>query len=464
MQISKLLPFIIPGLLFQLFMQALFIARTVKDSSLTSAKRSIHALAIVIFGLPAISVRLFNAGKLQQGDLSRDEVETANHYSIKGIFLLLLVAYQVMGLHMLTENIQTQQFTLLIVLLTLSYLLMLLYNLLPEGKRAATGPLLPILQLLLCIPIQVIDRSGDNLFLSIIAGFSAINHASLSKAKIFGIASLGTYLIGSTARTIFFSVHTEMSDLIRYFFVNTLVVLLALIAFYTLKKQMVTSVRLEAALQKVIEQSEQLKGLAVVEERNRIAMEMHDTVGHKLTAAVITLEAAEDCIRKQPQMALQKVQMSKEQVRQGLSELRSSVRVLRAGGETDFDAALRRLTKEIQFDTGLEFHIIIDTKIGMPPTQAGILLSSIKECATNAIKHGHASQADILLGEHKGQLRLTFTDNGCGSSDWRPGSGLTIMRERIQSIGGTLKTESIPGEGFTVNLTIPVPQITEEVQ
>ena len=245
---------------------------------------------------------------------------------------------------------------------------------------------------------------------------------------------------------------------------NTLVVLLALIAFYTLKKQMVTSVRLEAALQKVIEQSEQLKGLAVVEERNRIAMEMHDTVGHKLTAAVITLEAAEDCIRKQPQMALQKVQMSKEQVRQGLSELRSSVRVLRAGGETDFDAALRRLTKEIQFDTGLEFHIIIDTKIGMPPTQAGILLSSIKECATNAIKHGHASQADILLGEHKGQLRLTFTGNGCGSSDWRPGSGLTIMRERIQSIGGTLKTESIPGEGFTVNLTIPVPQITEEVQ
>ena len=100
-----------------------------------------------------------------------------------------------------------------------------------------------------------------------------------------------------------------MSDLIRYFFVNTLVVLLALIAFYTLKKQMVTSVRLEAALQKVIEQSEQLKGLAVVEERNRIAMEMHDTVGHKLTAAVITLEAAEDFIKKQPQMPLQKVQM-----------------------------------------------------------------------------------------------------------------------------------------------------------
>lgn len=132
---------------------------------------------------------------------------------------------------------------------------------------------------------------------------------------------------------------------------------------------MVTSVRLEAALQKVIEQSEQLKGLAVVEERNRIAMEMHDTVGHKLTAAVITLEAAEDCIKKQSQTALQKVQMSKEQVRQGLSELRASVRVLRARGETDFAAALNRLSKEIHYDTGLEIHIIIDTNISMERTR-----------------------------------------------------------------------------------------------
>ena len=138
--------------------------------------------------------------------------------------------------------------------------------------------------------------------------------------------------------------------------------------------------------------------------------------------------------------------------------------MLRAGGETDFTAALNRLSKEIHYDTGLEIHIIIDTKISMPPMQAGILLSSVKECATNAIKHGHASQADILLGEHKGQLRLTFTDNGCGSAAWQPGSGLTIMRERIQSIGGALMTESSPGEGFTVNLSVPVPHLMDEVQ
>ena len=140
-------------------------------------------------------------------------------------------------------------------------------------------------------------------------GFSAINHASLSHAKAYGIGALGAYLLGSTARTILLSESAEMADLVRYFFVNTIVVLLALLAFYTLKKQMITSVKLESALRTVNEQSEKLKSLAVVEERNRIAAEMHDTVGHTLTAAVLTLEAAEGLV-SEPQAA-QKLHQAK---------------------------------------------------------------------------------------------------------------------------------------------------------
>lgn len=464
MQIIKVLPFLIPSLLFQLFMQVVCIIECVKENSLTLFKRWVYIITIAFFGLPAISFYLFNIEKIQPEVTTPDEVEIGTHRSIKGIFLLLLTAYQVMGLHMLTENMGAPLYTLLITLLTISYILMLLYNLLPEEKRLATGPLLPILQLLLCVPIQCIDISGDNLFLSIIAGFSAINHTALPKAKIYGIASLGTYLIGSTARTIFMSVNAEMSDLIRYFFVNSLVVLLALVAFYTLKKQMVTSVRLESALNTVKEQAEQLKGLAVAEERNRIAAEMHDTVGHKLTAAVLTLESAEEYIMEQPQTAAQKVQLAKEQIRHGLSELRASVRAVREENEADFAAALEGLLKEICFDTGLNIHIVIEPQIILPPLQAGILLSAVKECATNTIKHGHASQADILVDEHKGQLRLAFTDNGCGAGNVKTGSGLSIMRERIQSVGGALEIESTPGEGFTVSLIIPAVQRKEDVQ
>ena len=253
-----------------------------------------------------------------------------------------------------------------------------------------------------------------------------------------------------------------MSDLVRYFFVNTIVVLLALLAFYTLKKQMITSVKLESALRTVNEQSEKLKSLAVVEERNRIAAEMHDTVGHTLTAAVLTLEAAEGLV-SEPQ-AVQKLRQGKEQVRRGLSELRASVKVVRAGNKTDFAAALNQLLQEIRSDTGLVIQTVMESEINLPPLHVGILLSVIKECATNAIKHGHATGAEILIGEHNGQLRFAFTDNGIGTDTIKSGSGLSIMRERIQSLGGTLDIESAPGEGFTISLIIPTAQRKEDTE
>ena len=436
MHIREVWPFLVPALLFQLVMQVLCIAESVREKSQKPPQRALYILTIALFGLPAIAFHLFRAEKTPPKDNSTAEVERAAHFTVKGVFFLLLVAYHVMGLHMLAENVGTPQYTPLITLLTLSYLVMLLYNMLPEGKTRLTGSILPILQLVLCIPIQYMDRSGDNLFLSIIAGFSAINHAPLPKARIYGIGALGAYLAGSTAKTIYMATMTDMSQIVRYFFVNGLVVLLALVAFYTLKKQIVTSVQLEYALNKV-------RALTVVEERNRLAAEMHDTVGHTLTAAVLSLEAG-------------KLDQGKEQVRRGLEELRASVRAVRAETQLDFATALEHLLEEIQSDTGLEVHREIESGVGLPPLQAGILLSAVKECATNTIKHGSASRVDILVQAHQGQLRLTFTDNGVGTASIGSGSGLGIMRERMERIGGTLAKESAPGEGFTVSLTIPV--------
>lgn len=321
---------------------------------------------------------------------------------------------------------------------------------------------MPILQMILCIPIQYLDVSGDNLFLSIIAGFGAINRATLSKAKAYWICGMGAYLLGSTARTINSARNAEIPDLVRYFFVNTIVVMLALLAFYTLKKQMIIGEKLKEALRTVNEQSEKLKNLAVVEERNRIAAEMHDTVGHTLTAAVLTLEAAEGLVSEE--RAAQIVRQGKEQVKRGLSELRDSVKMVRAGNAPDFAAVLECLLREIRSDIGLDINLCMESPIILPPLQAGILLSAVKECTTNAIRHGQATHADILIGEHNGQIRLTFTDNGRGAEVIKPGSGLSIMRERLQSVGGTLETESAPQEGVTVILSIPAVQNKEDEQ
>lgn len=416
---------------------------------------------IAVFGLPAVAVYLFKNGETMAYDTMFEQSDHVSPDTRMAIFFLLLIAYEVMGLHMLTENIGNPLKTLLDTLFFISFLLLTLYNLVPAKNRFIDSPLLPVLHLIICAIIQYIDDSGDNLYLSLIAGMSAINYSPLPQAKVYGIGAIGVYLAGSTVK-IMTSVSSEMSQIVRYLYVNTLVVMLALIAFYTLKKQMVTSNRLAAALHKVKEQTEQLKGMAVIEERNRISAEMHDTVGHTLTAAVLSLEAAEVHVSDQPSLAVQKIHQGKEQVRRGLTELRASVKAIRAGSKTEFGAALRQLLQEIIADTGLDIQSIVDPQISLPAFHAGILLAAIKECATNAIKHGHATHADILIQQDDGRIRLSFTDNGVGTTDVKPGNGLSIMRERINSVGGSLKIESMPEEGFTISLTIPIEQKRED--
>ncbi|HBL50688.1 MAG TPA: hypothetical protein DDZ65_10640, partial [Firmicutes bacterium] len=249
-------------------------------------------------------------------------------------------------------------------------------------------------------------------------------------------------------------------------------------AFYSLKKQLLTNDRLDAALQKVKEQSEQLRDMAVIEERNRIAAEMHDTVGHTLIAAILSLESAENLLvpqpeqPQQPQQAAQVLARAKELVRCAISELGASVRAVRAKKVTKFTTALEQLLNEIYENTGLVIKSVVGQEVqgvqlaeraeeveeSLPPLQAGILLSAVKECATNALKHGRATQADVLIQKYKGQIQLAFTDNGIGATAFQTGSGLSIMRERIAGIGGELKTETVPGEGFTVSIIIPAGQ------
>ena len=328
MQIREIWPFYCQGYCFSCCCKFLLQRHKTNRKPLLCV---LYILSVTVFGLAAIAFYLLRAEKKLPKDTTTEKVEKANHLTNKGIFLLLLIAYQVMGIHMLAENYETSAYIPLIWLLTFSFLIMLLYNLLPEKKRFRAEPLLPILQLALCIPIQYLDSSGDNLFLSIIAGFSAINHASLSRAKAYGMGAMGAYLLGSMARTIHLSRIGETADLIRYFFVNTIVVLLALLAFYNLKKQMITSVKLESALRTVNEQSEKLKtgsgGRETVLLRKCTIRLTYINCSRPYTGS------AEGLVSKS--MKNKKIQQGTD-LRRGLSELRASVKVVRVEKENRF--------------------------------------------------------------------------------------------------------------------------------
>ena len=125
---------------------------------------------IAVFGLPAVAVYLFKNGETMAYDTMFEQSDHVSPDTRMAIFFLLLIAYEVMGLHMLTENIGNPLKTLLDTLFFISFLLLTLYNLVPAKNRFIDSPLLPVLHLIICAFIQYIDDSGDNLYLSLIAG------------------------------------------------------------------------------------------------------------------------------------------------------------------------------------------------------------------------------------------------------------------------------------------------------
>lgn len=456
MQITDILPIIVPGVLLQVLIQAYFIRHCWENTRLPARQKFIYILAIILFNLPAAAVYLFaNRQKTPGHDDVFQHVDIDNNVKL-GIFVLLAVVFEVFAMRVIADNTENPHYLWIVSLLAYCFIIMLINNLLINERPRLLYYLLPAAQLLLAIPLQYLDGTYNAQYLFVIITASIINKFPLALAKTFLIAAFGAFLVGSTAKALRFYNTMDFSDIVSYLYVNTLIFVLLSAAFYTLKKQLLTNLRLDLALQRVREQAGQIEKMGALAERGRITAEIHDTVGHTLTSAVISIEAAERQIGQNNGAAAQKMALAKEQVKRGLEDIRSSVRTIRSGDEGAFEQALERLLAEIRQTSGITVSSIVELKSDLLSVQRGILLLAIKECATNAMKHGRCTEMDILVQEYKGDVRLTFSDNGGGTDQITPGSGLSIMKERVHSIGGTFAVESAAGEGFTVDITIPI--------
>lgn len=456
MPISELWPVIIPGVLVQILIQAYYIRHCWRNSRLSKRRKWIYTLAIAVFNLPAAAIYSFsNRDKAAVHDDDFQDIDIDSNLR-QGIFILLTVAFEVFALRVIADNTQNPHYLLIVSLLAYCFIIMLINNLLIKDRPRLLYHLLPATQLLLAIPIQYLDSTYNAQYILVIVTASIINKFPMSLAKIYTIAAFCAFLAGSTAKALQFYNSLDFNDILSYLYVNTLVFLLIVAAFYTLKKQLLTNQRLNAALQRVREQAGQIEKMGALAERNRITGEIHDTVGHTLTSAVISIEAAEKLLERDIVGTAKKLSLAKEQVKRSLDDIRSSVKTFRKGGEETFEQALGQILEDVRQTTGLTVNCIIELKSQLLSVQRGILLFAIKECATNAIKHGQCTEIDILVQEYKGAVRLTFSDNGKGTDQVMSGTGLSIMKERVQSIGGVLQIDSAKGEGFTVNISIPV--------
>jgi signal transduction histidine kinase len=210
---------------------------------------------------------------------------------------------------------------------------------------------------------------------------------------------------------------------------------------------------------------ERSRELSVVEERTRLARELHDAVAQTLFSLRLTAQAAAGLVRKDPERAEAELRRVGELSRQALAELRSVIVELRPA-DLAADGLAATLAKHIEVlrrAHGVEIALTVDGSHGADADVETAAYRIAQEALANALRHSGARRLSVRLDAGDEQLRLLVTDDGAGFDPAgarrqapHVGSlGLTSMLERAAAVGGRLDVVSAPGGGTTVRLLVP---------
>lgn len=199
---------------------------------------------------------------------------------------------------------------------------------------------------------------------------------------------------------------------------------------------------------------------AVMEERNRLARDIHDTLAQGFTGVIMQLQAARGAAeRANLAAATQHIQRAEDLARQSLGEARRSVRALRPRSllHGTLGMAMDEMLKQMTSGTGLkaEFHLEGEPH-PLPPAWEDTLLRVVQESLTNTLKHSGARAFHATLAFVTNGVRLRLTDDGCGfdAHDRRQGLGLLGMQERIDRIRGRCSVVSRPAAGTAITVEL----------
>jgi PAS domain S-box-containing protein len=213
--------------------------------------------------------------------------------------------------------------------------------------------------------------------------------------------------------------------------------------------------------QDAIRESENRQHMAVMEERNRIAREIHDTLAQGFTGIVLQLEAAEEILDQDVSTARQYVDRARRLARESLAEARRSVYDLRpqALEKLTLEESLRQEVQKLCQDTEVKAEFdILGEKRPLSPVVETALLRICQESLANVKKHAHAKEVEANLVFEEDSVSLSVRDNGVGfdaDARYEGSYGLIGMRERVRLLGGTLEVRSERGRGTLVEVTFP---------
>jgi two-component system, NarL family, sensor histidine kinase DesK len=199
---------------------------------------------------------------------------------------------------------------------------------------------------------------------------------------------------------------------------------------------------------------EEIEHLAKLAERERIARDLHDVLGHTLSVIILKSELAGKLMDRDPQRAGNEIREVEQISRQALSEVRDAIRGYRSQGLAA-ELAQAKSTLETA-GVAVNYETV---KIALPALHESVLSMAVREAVTNVVRHAQARTCSLILGQQNGSCCLEIKDDGRGSSQ-NEGNGLRGMRERVEMLGGALHRESQGGTRLTI--TLPLKEVTPE--
>lgn len=210
---------------------------------------------------------------------------------------------------------------------------------------------------------------------------------------------------------------------------------------------------LELSYIKLKEQSEKIEELTITKERNRLAREIHDNLGHSLVALNMTLDVAEKTMDKDFERAKELIRKSQKLAKDSMENLRRAVYALKEEGHESFIKSIKEVVENIESTGMVVIRLNIeDESENLIPEYKEIIYFAIKEAITNSIKHGKAEEIKIELEVGK-YVKLSVKDNGVGCKTIKKGNGLLGIEARIKDYNG--KVSFLNDNGFMLELILP---------
>jgi NarL family two-component system sensor histidine kinase LiaS len=212
--------------------------------------------------------------------------------------------------------------------------------------------------------------------------------------------------------------------------------------------------------------TEKVKFSAVIEERQRLARELHDAVSQQLFAISMTATAVSRTIERDWERAKRQVQLIEEMAAVAQSEMRAlllHLRPVHLDGK-NLGQALTALVDELKQKVPMSITLEVDDTIVLQPNAEDHLFRIAQEALSNTLRHSKAESMDIRLLQSGNQVHMSLQDSGVGfdlEAKKQTSYGLLTMEERVNELGGSLQMISKPGEGTLIHIWVPIVGLRE---